>query len=63
MADHGGEYKSIEEVRSMLYPRRPGLLSLSKEEVLEFPASLAGDAPDAATGPGVPRINRRVGRE
>jgi hypothetical protein len=43
MPDQGNKYKSIEEVRSILYPRRPGLLNLKKEDVLEFPANLTGE--------------------
>jgi hypothetical protein len=44
MPDRGSKYKSIEEVRSILYPRRPGLLNLQKEDVLEFPANLTGES-------------------
>ena len=40
MPGEGSEYKSIEEVRSILYPRSAVILSLEKEEVLEFPANL-----------------------
>ena len=44
MPDQGSKYTSIEEVRSILYPRRPGLLNLNKEDVLEFPANLTGES-------------------
>jgi hypothetical protein len=44
MPDQGSKYKSIEEVRSILYPHRPGLLNLNKEDVLEFPANLTGES-------------------
>ncbi len=44
MPDQGSKYKSIEEIRSILYPHRPGLLNLKKEDVLEFPADLTGES-------------------
>ena len=49
----GGEYKSIEEVRSILYPRSAVILSLEKEDVLEFPVNLTDEPPQAeqATDP------------
>jgi hypothetical protein len=49
MPDTGGEYKSIEEVRSILYPRSAAILSLEKEDVLDFPANLI-DEPLQAVG-------------
>ena len=48
MADEGSEYKSIEEVRSVLYPRGAALLDLEKEDVLEFPANLTDESRQAA---------------
>jgi hypothetical protein len=50
MSDHGSEYKSIEEVRSVLYPGSAGILDLRKEDVLEFPANLTDGPLDTATG-------------
>jgi hypothetical protein len=59
MPDPGGEYKSIEEVRSILYPRSAAILSLEKEDVLDFPASLIDEPLQAVEttgrrGPGRP---------
>jgi hypothetical protein len=51
MADEGSEYKSIEEVRSVLYPRGAALLDLEKEDVLEFPANLALAGPGRGRAP------------
>ena len=48
MADEGSEYKSIEEVRSVLYPRGAAMLDLEKEDVLEFPANLTDGSRQAA---------------
>ena len=48
MADEGSEYKSIEEVRSVLYPRGAAMLELEKEDVLEFPANLTDESRQAA---------------
>ena len=48
MPGEGGEYKSIEEVRSTLYPRSAAILSLEKDEVLEFPANLTDEPLQAA---------------
>jgi hypothetical protein len=48
MADEGSEYKSIEEVRSTLYPRSAAMLDLEKEDVLEFPANITDESPQAA---------------
>jgi hypothetical protein len=48
MADEGSEYKSIEEVRSILYPRSAAMLDLEKDEVLEFPANLTDKSRQAA---------------
>jgi len=56
MADEGSEYKSIEEVRSILYPRSALILDLEKEDVLEFPANLTGEPPQP-----VARIGKRSG--
>jgi hypothetical protein len=39
MPKEKGEYKSIEEVRAIFYPRNAAMLGLEKEEVLEFPAN------------------------
>jgi hypothetical protein len=56
MPDEGSEYKSIEEVRSILYPRAAAILDLEKEDALEFPANLTGeplretDRPDQRSG-------------
>jgi hypothetical protein len=68
MPDQGSKYRSIEEVRSILYPRRPGLLELRKEDVLEFPANPTGESrPEqhecgaVAGRPGAPSVSRRVG--
>jgi hypothetical protein len=44
MPNEGSEYKSIEEVRSILYPRSAAMLDLEKEDVLEFPASLTDES-------------------
>jgi hypothetical protein len=44
MSEQGSKYRSIEEVRSILYPRRPGLLNLRPEDVLEFPANLTAES-------------------
>jgi hypothetical protein len=59
MPDAGGEYKSIEEVRSILYPRSAVILDLEKEDVLDFPASLIdeplqAEATTGRRGPGRP---------
>ncbi len=56
MPDEGSEYKSIEEVRSSLYPRSAAILDLEKEEVLEFPANLTDESLQA-----VERIAKRSG--
>jgi hypothetical protein len=47
MPDEGGGYKSIEEVRSILYPRSAAILNLEKEDVLEFPANLTDEPREA----------------
>jgi len=47
MPDGGSEYKSIEEVRSILYPGSAPILDLEKEDVLEFPANLADESVQA----------------
>lgn len=48
MSNEGSEYKSIEEVRSILYPRGATMLDLEKEDVLEFPANLTDEPSQAA---------------
>ena len=62
MAGEGSEYKSIEEVRSVLYPRSAPMLDLEKEEALGFPADLtdksrqaAEEAGEQASGSNEPR--------
>ena len=56
MTGEGSEYKSIEEVRSILYPRSALILDLEKEDVLGFPANLTGELPQPAE-----RIDKRPG--
>jgi len=56
MPGEGSEYRSIEEVRSILYPRSALILDLEKEDVLEFPANLTGEPPQP-----VERIGKRSG--
>lgn len=53
MPGQGTEYKSIEEVRLILYPRSAPILDLEKEDVLEFPPDRAGELP--RPGPVAPR--------
>jgi hypothetical protein len=48
MPNEGSVYKSIEEVRSILYPRGATMLDLEKEDVLEFPANLTDESLQAA---------------
>jgi hypothetical protein len=43
MPDEGSEYKSIDEVRSVLYPRSAAILNLEKQDVLEFPANMTDE--------------------
>lgn len=43
MPDKKGQYKSIEEVRSSLYPGSASMLNLEREDVIELPISLAGN--------------------
>jgi len=50
MSSQGSEYKSIEEVRSILYPHSAGILDLRKEDVLEFPVNLTDESLEAAAG-------------
>lgn len=59
MADEGSEYKSIEEVRSVLYPRGAAMLDLEKEDVLEFPANLTDESRQAAGVSPPPAPGRR----
>ena len=56
MPDEGSEYRSIEEVRSILYPRSAAMLDLEKDDVLEFPANLTGQSLRA-----VERADKRSG--
>jgi hypothetical protein len=56
MPGEGSKYRSIEEVRSILYPRSALILDLEKEDVLEFPANLTGEPPQP-----VERIDKRSG--
>jgi hypothetical protein len=44
MPNEGGEYKSIEEVRSAFYPHSASMLNLEKEDILEFPTNLADES-------------------
>jgi hypothetical protein len=59
MPDEGSEYKSIEEVRSNLYPRSANILDLEKEDVLDFPANLTDEviSPEKIRG----GLERKVG--
>lgn len=52
MPGAGSEYKSIEEVRSILYPGSALILDLEKEDVLEFPADLTGEPLQPVAGAG-----------
>ncbi len=36
------QYTSIEEIRSSFYPTSAGMLNLDREEIIDFPSSLAG---------------------
>lgn len=44
MGDAPREYRSIEEIRADLYPNSSSMLDIGREEVLEFPATLADES-------------------
>jgi hypothetical protein len=55
MPDKRGEYRSIREVRSSLYPSSAAMLYLDKDDVVEFPGSLADITRETAD-----RIAKRI---
>ncbi len=42
MAKKPSEYTSIAEIRASFYPGSAGMLDLDREEILDFPSTLAG---------------------
>jgi hypothetical protein len=63
-------FKSIEEIRSNLYPTGAGLLEFEGDEAVEFPRSLttqvtvvaAAPAPEQSSAAAAPKTRRRKAR-